>query len=232
MARERRFLVADLDAARVEIVDDEAHHLIHVLRLHEGDTVALFDGDGRAANATIARIADESVELNVGDALPANESPLQMTLAVAVPKGDTMSLIVQKLTELGVTSIQPLISDNSEVSAEAIVKRIERWERIALEAAKQSGRSRLPRVEPPRTFEELAREGAWLLSPGASPFPATKPTNPLVFVGPEGGWSEPELELAFARKLVVFGLGPRTLRTETAAIAAATVMQWLSGDLR
>ncbi len=232
MSRERRFLVADLEAGRVELVGDEAHHLIHVLRLRQGDTVALFDGNGRAANATVARIAGESVELDVGGTLPANESPLQITLAVAVPKGDTMSLIVRKLTELGVTTIQPLVSDNSEVSAEAIAKRIERWKRIALEAAKQCGRSRLPSIEPPRAFEELAREGAWLLSPGASPLSATKPAKPLVLVGPEGGWSKAELELAAARKLIVFGLGPRTLRTETAAISASTVMQWLGGDLR
>ena len=232
MARERRFLVTDLDAAGVVLPQEEAHHLIHVLRLSEGDTVALFDGNGRAANATVAHITGDAVELVVGDALPANESALDMTLAVAVPKGDTMSLTVQKLTELGVTTIQPLVSDNGEMPRDAIVKRIERWQRIALEAAKQCGRSRLPSIEPPRTFEEIAHHGALLLTPGAPPLSESPPASTIVFVGPEGGWSEAELHVASDRNLSVFGLGPRTMRTETATIAAATLMQWLGGDLR
>jgi 16S rRNA (uracil1498-N3)-methyltransferase len=232
MARERRFLVADLHAGRrVELTPDEAHHLLHVLRLHEGDTVALFDGMGRAARASVARISGVTVELDVGSPLPANESSLEITLAVAVPKGDTMSLIVQKLTELGVTKIQPLVSDNSEMPPDAIVKRISRWQRVALQAAKQCGRSRLPSIEPPKSFGELACRDALVLTPGAPPLnePVSSPT---VLVGPEGGWSEAELHVSDERDLSVFGLGPRTLRTETAAIAATTLLQWLGGDFR
>ena len=150
MGRERRFFVPDLGASSVEITDEEAHHLTHVLRLGEGDAVALFDGKGHAANATVARIDGGVVELEVRDRLLANESPLALTLAVAVPKGDTMSLIVQKLTELGVATIQPLLSDNSEMPGDAVMKRIERWQRVSLEAAKQCGRSQLPCIENPQ----------------------------------------------------------------------------------
>ena len=233
MGRERRFFVPNLGASRVELVDEEAHHLSHVLRLVKGDTVALFDGKGHAASATVARIDGDVVELEVGDSLPTNESKLALTLALAVPKGDTMSLIVQKLTELGVATIQPLVSDNSEMPADAVTKRINRWQRVVLEAAKQCGRSRLPVIETPKPFAALARPGASVLTPGAPPLASSEKlsASPVVLVGPEGGWSQPELQLAQERSLTVFGLGPRTMRTETAAIAAATLMQWLAGDL-
>ena len=233
MSRERRFFVPDLGASSVELTDEEAHHLTHVLRLGEGDGVALFDGKGHAAHATVVRIDSDLVALEVGDRLPANESPLTLTLAIAVPKGDAMALIVQKLTELGVATIQPLLSDNSETEGEAISKRIERFKRVSLEAAKQCGRSQLPVIETPKPFEALARPDAMVLTPGAPPLDSSEKlsTNPVVLVGPEGGWSAPELHLAQDRKLNVFGLGPRTMRTETAAIAAATLIQWLGGDL-
>ncbi|GMR23274.1 MAG: 16S rRNA (uracil(1498)-N(3))-methyltransferase [Acidobacteriota bacterium] len=234
MSRERRFFVPELSASHVELTDDQAHHLTHVLRLNEGDAVTLFDGKGHAARATISRIDSDIVALEVGDPLPANESPLSLTLAVAVPKGDTMPLIVQKLTELGVATIQPLLTDNGEINGEAICKRIERWQRVSLEAAKQCGRSQLPFIETPRPFEALARPDAVVLTPGAPPLDSSEKLSPnaVVLVGPEGGWSGPELHLAKDRDLTVFGLGPRTMRTETAAVAAATLMQWLGGDLR
>ena len=233
MGRERRFFVPNLGASRVELMDEEAHHLTHVLRLVKGDTVALFDGKGHAVRATVGRIDSDIVELEVGDSLPTNESKLALTLALAVPKGDTMSLIVQKLTELGVATIQPLLSDHSEMPGDAVTKRISRWQRVALEAAKQCGRSRLPVIETPKPFAALARPGASVLTPGAPPLASSEKlsANPVVLVGPEGGWSRPELDLAKERSLTVFGLGPRTMRTETAAIAAATLMQWLAGDL-
>ena len=190
--------------------------------------MSLFDGKGHAARATVSRLDNDTVELALGDSLPANESPLELTLAVAVPKGDTMSLIVQKLTELGVVTIQPLVSEHSEVPADVIEKRLDRWRRVALEAAKQCGRCRLPTIEPSRPFDQVARKGAAILSPGAPP-PSSPP--PIVLVGPEGGWSSEELELAHERDVPVFGLGPRTMRTETATIAVASVLQWIGGDL-
>lgn len=100
--------------------------------------------------------------------------------------------------------------------------------------SKQCGRSQLPVIETPKPFEALARPDAMVLTPGAPPLDSSEKlsTNPVVLVGPEGGWSAPELHLAQDRELTVFGLGPRTMRTETAAIAAATLMQWLGGDLR
>ena len=232
MSRERRFFVSDLDTARVDLGGDEAHHLIHVLRLRPGDTVALFDGRGTARSARVAGIHAEVVELALGDPLPANESPLELTLAVAVPKGEKMSLLIQKLTELGVATVQPLVTDHGEVKERAIRKRLERWQRVALEAAKQSGRSRLPRIEPPRPFDDVVVTGTFLLTPGAPPLRSSVAVETaIIAVGPEGGWSKRELELARARSAIELGLGPRTLRAETAAMAAAALVQWLGGDL-
>ena len=134
MSRERRFLVDHLNAPSVELTGVEAHHLTHVLRLRTGDTVALFNGRGTAKSARVASIRKDIVELEVGDPLPAQESPLELALAVAVPKGEKMSLIVQKLTELGVAMVQPLVTDHGEVKEESIREPLERWRRVALEA--------------------------------------------------------------------------------------------------
>ncbi len=127
-----------------------------------------------------------------------------------------------------------LVSTAHATLARVLSKRIERFKRVSLEAAKQCGRSQLPVIETPKPFEALARPDAMVLTPGAPPLDSSEKlsTNPVVLVGPEGGWSAPELHLAQDRELTVFGLGPRTMRTETAAIAAATLMQWLGGDLR
>ena len=234
LSRERRFFVDDLNTPFIELTGDQAHHLIHVLRLSTGDTVALFDGRDTATSARVASIHKDTVQLELGDPLPAHESPLALTLAVAVPKGEKMSLIVQKLTELGVTAVQPLITDHGEVHEEWIQKRLKRWRHIALEAAKQSARSRLPRIETPKPFDDVdvIQRNTLLLRPGAPPL-REKPSikQPIIAVGPEGGWSNRELALAHERSVLELSLGPRTLRTETAAITATAVIQWLAGDL-
>ena len=230
MSRERRFFVSELRPRGMTLEAAEAHHLIHVLRLSEGDRVAVFDGQGRAAEARISRIAEDRVELELGDPLPSRESPLELTLGVAVPKGNKMSWIVQKLTELGAVAIHPLVTERSDVDRTFVTKRLERWRRIALEAAKQCGRSRVPEIAEPASFDALAQPGALVLTPGAPALPANVVPGPLL-IGPEGGWSEAELTAARERSLERFGLGPRTLRTETAAVTAAALLQWLAGDL-
>ncbi len=234
VSRERRFLVDNLNAPSVVLTSDEAHHLIHVLRLSTGDEVALFDGRGTAKSARVTSIHTNNVELELGDPLPTHESPIALTLAVAVPKGEKMSLIVQKVTELGVAAVQPLITDHGEVGEDWIQKRLERWRRVALEAAKQSARSRVPRIETPKSFDDLdiMKRDTLLLRSGAPPLREKPSTNqPIIAIGPEGGWSTRELALAHERAVLELSLGPRTLRTETAAITATAIVQWLSGDL-
>jgi 16S rRNA (uracil1498-N3)-methyltransferase len=227
MSRERRFLVSNLESG-VRLSPEEAHHLVHVLRLREGAEVSLFDGKGGAARATVQRIAGREVELRLLGPEPSRESPIFLTLAVSPPKGDRMSFLIEKLTELGVTRVIPLETERGRS-----VKNLERWRRIAVEACKQSGRSRSPEVSAARGYEGvLGEEGSLLAAhPGAPPLSAPRRGAIVALIGPEGGWSTRELALFAQRGVTLFGLGPRTLRTETAAIAAATLVQFLAGDL-
>jgi 16S rRNA (uracil1498-N3)-methyltransferase len=240
VSRERRFFVDDIDATSIALDLGESHHLVHVLRLREGAEVSVFDGKGRAALARVLEIDGDSVKLQPVSPEPSRESSLALAVAIAPPKGDRMSLVVQKLTELGAVRIVPLVTDRGEVSRDRCTRSLERWRRVALEACKQCGRSFVPGIETPRDLSEIsaidddsftAFDRVLMAEPGAGPLPPIpSPERLLVLVGPEGGWSEPERALADARGLTRFGLGPRTLRTETAAIAAASVLQFLFGD--
>jgi 16S rRNA (uracil1498-N3)-methyltransferase len=228
MSRERRFHVEELAGDRPTLSSEEAHHLIDVLRLREGAEVSVFDGRGNSARAKVHRIAGREVELRILGSEPSRESPLALTLAVAPPKGDRMSFLVEKLTELGVVCLIPLDTERGRSG-----KSLDRWRRIALEACKQSGRSRAPTVEEARSVASVLEVPGLKLAahPGAPALAADAPSRAVALVGPEGGWSESELSLFGSRGVTLFGLGPRTLRTETAAIAVATLFQYLRGDL-
>jgi 16S rRNA (uracil1498-N3)-methyltransferase len=235
--RERRFHVRSLtrDDSPIRLEGDELHHLVHVLRLRVGERIALFDGHGSSREGTILRIDASGADIEVGAPLASNESQLVFRLAVSVPKGDRMSEIVQKATELGVSEILPLTSERNERALEG---KLGRWSRIALAACKQSGRSMVPSIAPPVDFFTLVKNHShapaslWIADPSEPPLkPRADTLQVTACIGPEGGWSEPEI--AFARRLGAsfFGLGPRTLRTDTAAVAAATLFQWTCGDL-
>jgi 16S rRNA (uracil1498-N3)-methyltransferase len=228
MSRERRFHVLDLDSPTVTLDSEEAHHLIHVLRLREGAEVSLFDDRGRAAKGRVLRIAGDEAQLEVLGSEPSRESPLQLTIAVAPPKGDRGSFLVEKLTELGVARIIPIDTDRGQGGGNP-----ERWRRIALQSCKQSGRSRVPTIEPKRSVASVLEEPGRMLAahPGSPALSLRRNGDLIALVGPEGGWSEAELGLIASRGATLFGLGPRTLRTETAAVAAATLLQYLLADL-
>jgi 16S rRNA (uracil1498-N3)-methyltransferase len=235
VSRERRFFAPDLGGETVVLAPEEAHHLVEVLRLAEGAEVVLFDGKGGAARAVVLEVAP-SVTLRLLGREPARESTLALALALAPPKGDRMTFIVQKLTELGVRRIVPLVTERGEVDEGDCRRRLPRWRRVALESCKQCGRSRIPELEPPLRLEEVLRGHSgpsFMAQPGGSPLRSAIPRGSpiLVLVGPEGGWSEGELDLAAAHGAASLGLGPRTLRTETAAIVAAALVQFLGGDL-
>jgi 16S rRNA (uracil1498-N3)-methyltransferase len=204
--------------------------------MSEGSAVELFDGNGVAASGEVLRIRGESVTVRLLEPLESRESPLSLAIGIAVPKGDRMTWTVQKLTELGVTRLVLLLTDHGEVKSAACEKNLSRWNRVALEACKQSGRSAIPRISDPATLEEIlgAHGGIALMArPGAEPLSTSvaPDSNMLALVGPEGGWSERELALAASKNVVSFGLGPRTLRTETAAITVAVLLQSIGGDL-
>jgi 16S rRNA (uracil1498-N3)-methyltransferase len=237
--RERRFFVPHLvNLEEVEIRGSEAYHLSHVLRLGLGDDIVVFDGRGRHYRAILARVEGDFAVAHQLQELPPSESPLELTLAVAIPKGDTMRLIIRMITELGVVRVIPLVSDRTVSGRAATAKaKIERWGRIALEACKQSGRSRIPEIDTPVSFDELSHvdlpDFRILVTPGGESSLSTRPQSPTVaLIGPEGGWSQEEADWAKANGFLELGLGPRTLRTETAAATVASILQWEFGDMK
>jgi 16S rRNA (uracil1498-N3)-methyltransferase len=171
------------------------------------------------------------------------ESPLQLSLAMALVKGEKFDLVVQKTTELGVTRIVPTVVARSDLrlrNTEERNSRLERWRRIALEAAKQSGRAFIPEISAPVTFDNLIRatvteSGIRILfaEHGGTAFTdlATRPPHLLALIGPEGGWTSTELDLATEHGWQIITLGGRTLRAETAAIAITALLQHRFGDL-
>jgi 16S rRNA (uracil1498-N3)-methyltransferase len=240
--------------ASVVLSEEESRHLRDVLRLRAGEEAYVFDGEGREYACVVAeaggRRGAARLEVRGRATAPSPESPLELTLAVALLKGEKFDLVVQKATELGVTFIIPVSTKRSDVRPRdgreepGGAKRVERWRRLALEAAKQSGRARVPFVAEPRAFETLAgdephadstrvlfaeRGGAGLAALADA---SRRPTNVTALVGPEGGWDDEELEFARARGWTIVTLGGRTLRAETAALTACALLQHLLGDLK
>jgi 16S rRNA (uracil1498-N3)-methyltransferase len=234
--RERRFLLPNLPAhGDVEIAGSEAHHLLHVLRLKPGDRIVIFDGRGTELQAELTRCGDDTASARLLAPTESRESPLDLTIAIAVPKMQSMSRIVQKLTELGVQRIVPVITERTTVTVHGAARQITRWRRIAAEACKQSGRSHVPPVGDPLLFHELLELSLpttrFLFTLGGPPLREYERASSCVAaVGPEGGWSEGEIAAAVAKGFRPVGLGPRTLRTETAALAVAAILGWLWGD--
>lgn len=234
---------------------DEARHLRDVLRLQTGDEAYVFDGQGKEFHCRVERSERNAAELRIlAQAEAARpESPLRLTLAVALLRGEKFDLVVQKATELGVTCVVPVITKHADIrlrDASDAAKRVARWQRIALEASKQSGRAVVPEIMSPRAFESLVQnarreaassEGAVLgfmfserdgvpLSEASRNIPA-KPATLVALIGSEGGWADEEIDLARAAGWSVITLGGRTLRAETAAIAVAALLQHRFGDL-
>lgn len=224
----------------ITLAADEARHLRDVLRLKPGDEVYVFDGRGHEFRSTVSNIKRDIAELRLdAEVEPAKpESQLQLNLGVALLKGEKFDLVVQKATELGVTKITPLITRYADIhlrDASDATKRVTRWQRIALEAAKQSGRAFVPEISLPVAFEKLEVEGAGVMfsergGTALESLPAAHSVTALV--GSEGGWADEEIETARARGFHVITLGGRILRAETAAIAVTVLMQHQFGDLR
>ena len=257
----RRFTIAPdrIAGGRVTFDRDESRHLVRVLRLRPGDTVVATDGAGRDYTVRVESVGELATGSVLGVAARDVESPLAITLAQAVPRGDKMELIVRAATELGAARVVPLLTERTIVTLEPgrWRERARRWQRVAKEAAKQCGRAVVPPVETPRPLDEWLAldepadvkiclwEGAAATGePGGGPpgsfgttltasLPASLPSGARVqlVVGPEGGLSRQEVERARARGFTVAGFGPRILRTETAGPAAIAVLQSRLGDL-
>src|SRR5262245_40924840 len=203
----------------VTLTADEARHLREVLRLKAGDEVQVFDGEGREFRAVVSQARRESAELELRDEIapPKPESPLELTLAVALLKGEKFDLVVQKGTELGVNRFIPLVTRYADIrlrdEADAS-KRVTRWHRIALEAAKQYGRAVVPEITLPRPFESVIGEDSCLLfsERGGQALDTDMKTNTVIaIVGSEGGWSDEELAQTRAAGVPIVTLGGRVL---------------------
>src|ERR1041385_3913030 len=188
----------------VTLADDEARHLRDVLRLKPGDEVYVFDGHGHEFLTTVSNIKRDVAELRINAEVdPAKpESQLQLNLGVALLKGDKFDLVLQKATELGVIKLSPLITRHADIhlrDASDATKRVTRWQRIAIEAAKQSGRAFVPVITQPVAFEEVEMEGTGVMfsERGGESFASLGKTNSITaLVGSEGGWADEEIDTA------------------------------------
>jgi 16S rRNA (uracil1498-N3)-methyltransferase len=228
---------------------DEARHARGVLRLQPGDEVYVFDGAGREIRGTVREFARDGAVIEVLEEVePARpESPLNLTLAIALLKGEKFDLVVQKATELGASRIVPVTTSRADVrlrDSEDVKRKVTRWHRIALEAAKQCGRARLMEIAEPVEFKDLvarptekgelrlmfAERNGTALADVAQSSPADFPKI-FALVGSEGGWADEEIKLAREAGWQIVTLGGRTLRAETAAIAIVALLQHRFGDL-
>jgi 16S rRNA (uracil1498-N3)-methyltransferase len=217
----------------ITVTGDEFHHAIRVVRARTGEPVEVFDRSGRLAAGVVESIAKDHAVIRIERELPSRETTHPLHLAMAIIQLEKFELVLQKATELGVHSIVPLVTDRVELRPERYQGKSDRWQKIVFEAVKQSGRSVVPRIEPPADLAEaLEREGTKIF------FDADAPADPLasvaeatLFIGPEGGWSDEELALARDAHCTFQRLGPRRLRAETAAIAALAIITLRAGDL-
>lgn len=225
----------------IVIEGDEANHIIKVLRMKEGESLTLFDGDGNCVDGEIEKIENKMVFVKVIDRYASKTEPeLKITLFQAIPKNPKMDLIIQKATELGVTKIVPVNTKRIVAKIEKEAK-IERLQKIAYEAAKQCGRAYVPIVSSPVSFDE-ALKMASAMDSGIIPYECEKDgkmsnyvsesTKSLaIFIGPEGGFEEAEVEKAISNGVKPVTLGKRILRTETAGLIASAVALYIAGDM-
>jgi 16S rRNA (uracil1498-N3)-methyltransferase len=223
----------DVDGEHLILVDEEAHHT-RVRRCREGDVIDVINGEGSGYLARIASMAPKRVTAQIIEHRPEwGESPVSLHLAAAVPKGARFDLVIEKGTEVGVSVIVPLLTARGVIRPEAGGRRDERWRRLARAAAKQCGRSRVPRIAEPMTpgvaADELARACPHVLAAVATaglPLPSGMASAgpAALFVGPEGGFAPEEWASLLEHGARPFTWGERTLRAETAAIVLSALV--------
>ncbi|MCI0457306.1 MAG: 16S rRNA (uracil(1498)-N(3))-methyltransferase [Gemmataceae bacterium] len=223
---ERYYVDTLLGPGLVELDGPEAHHLTSVCRARPGDVVCLFNGDGREYLARVASAERRRVTLDITEVTtPQRELPLRLEVAAPLPKGDRAQFLVEKLTELGVTSFVPLSTRRSVVHPREA--KLEKLQRYVIEASKQCGRNVLMEVKSLESWESYARRAELpalrvLAHPGGTAQEALTPGSALtVAVGPEGGFTDEEVEMARSAGWRLMDLGPRILRVETAALVLA-----------
>ncbi|QTL37123.1 16S rRNA (uracil(1498)-N(3))-methyltransferase [Pseudoalteromonas viridis] len=225
----------------IDLGDDAAGHVARVLRMGEGDKLSLFNGQGGEYLATISAVSKKKVQVIPEQFIDKQvESPLSIHLGQGISRGDKMDFTIQKSVELGITEITPLFTTRCGVklSGERLAKKHQQWQKIAIAAAEQSGRNTITTIHPPISLDEwLAQSSEALkltLHPRAEHSIKTlpKPEHGVRFlVGPEGGFTDEEMAATKQQGFVDIRLGPRVLRTETAALTVLSALQLEFGDL-
>jgi 16S rRNA (uracil1498-N3)-methyltransferase len=228
-----------------EITGSDAGHICRVLRLSAGDAVELFDGTGNGYRAQIVSASPKRVVLTIRESFVLmSESPVHITLAQGMLKDRKMDDLIRQLTGLGLDRWMPFYAARSVPvpGKKGLGTRLDRWEKIALEAVKQCRRGRVPQVAPAGDFDDMLAAAAgydlkiifWEGAPQAFGIPGTASPTPkkiMLVVGPEGGFDAGEIQRAQACGFLATGLGPRILRAETATLAACTLVQYRFGDM-
>ena len=238
-----RFFAGRRDGDTLTFTGEDAHHAVRVLRLKAGDEITCYH-EGMAFACTLTSVSENACTARILSMLPSTEPGLQITLFQGLPKADKMDLIVQKCVELGVVRIVPVMMSRCVAQpGKSLDGKLERWTRIAREACKQSGRSRLVTLESPLPLSALRDEfsamdavlvpweEAHALGPRAFAQQAPDTRSLGIVIGPEGGISQEEIDLLRDMGCIPLTLGPRILRTETAGLAAVSALLALYGDM-
>ena len=234
--------VEELNDGLISLPAEEAHHLTRVLRAKTGDTLEVFDGAGRWANAVISEVLGKSVTVTVETIEFAPLSKSSVSLIQCIPKGKKMDLIVEKCAEMGVSRIYPVISENTDVILDdtASLKRLDRWGKVAVSAAKQCGGRWLPELRPVSDFSSLMKSDLMTafdavvicsLRPDTEPMlkalesiNASAEISLALVIGPEGDFTEAETDLVLSSGAMPVSLGPNVLRSETAAFVGLSLL--------
>ena len=228
--------------SELELDEAASHHLARVLRIQQGEMIRLFNGEGGEYTAKVVAIGKRKVTAHIQEFYDHNvESPLQLCLAQGISRGEKMDYTIQKAVELGVSHIFPLLTErcNVKLDDERKQKRTAHWQSIIQSACEQSGRNRIPTLAEPQTLTQWLHstqpDYGFILAPKAPQklheFKVPATAKITLLIGPEGGLSDQEINQAVEKKFIPLSLGPRILRTETAAVAALTALQCFFGDL-
>jgi len=231
------------DNTELTLHDQEAQHIVKVLRMKEGESLRLFNGSGSFYPATILQTTKKSVVIQTSQSEKAlSESTLHTHLGQVMSRGDRMDYVIQKSTELGINEITPLTSERCELklNADRADKRIKHWQQVAISAAEQCGRACVPKIHPILSvndwIQQNKHQGLSLVLHHRDTQNLgeiqTTPSHVNLLIGPEGGLSQVEIQLATEATFIPSTFGPRVMRTETAPVACLSILQWLWGDFQ
>ena len=232
-----------LDLNQIIILDEFAsHHALRVMRVKVDDFLILFNGDGFEYRGRVSDINKKTINVEILSKEKNNsESPININLFQSISSNEKMDMVIQKATELGVSSIQPIFTSRSTIklSLDRTKKRVIHWKQVSISACEQSGRSKIPSIKSPIEFDQIS-EGIktnslnLLLNPDnleeSSNLPNEYSGDINIFIGPEGGFSQDEVLLLIKQNCINIQLGPRILRTETAPLAIIAILQYKYGD--